>query len=167
MSTAIEHRVRTFWEKCGADPRTGVAAEEIAAFEVRHGLSLPQSVAAFYRAVNGTVELDSEVFAAWPLSEVGTVRDVVAPYRGVPDYGLICELLADAGDYFAFGDCMIWSQVLAVRLRPEPASTEVIWISGAAYAIVAPTFEEFWEEYLRDPVPVLWARHADIETLAG
>ena len=130
-------------------------------------MSLSHSVASFYRAVNGTVESDSEVFTAWPFSEVGTVRDVVAPYRGIPDYGRICELLADSGDYFAFADCMIWSQVLAVRLRPKLASTEVIWISGATYAIVAPTFEEFWERYLRNPVPVLWATLADIETLAG
>src|SRR5260370_17124617 len=126
MSPAIAQMVRAFWEKCGADPRPGVTADDIAAFEVRHGISLPPSVASFYRTVNGTVESDSEVFTVWPLNAVGTVRDIVTPYRGVPDYGRICELLPDAGDYFAFGDCMIWSQVLAVRLRPQPPSTQII-----------------------------------------
>jgi hypothetical protein len=62
----------------------------------------------------------------------------------------------------AFADGMIWSHVLAVRIRPRRRDTQVVWLCGDAYAVVARTFEEFWSHYLVDPNRVVWARDANV-----
>jgi hypothetical protein len=154
--TDIPARVRAFWDSIKATGRPGVSADELAAFQATHNVVLPPSVAAFYRTVNGTI-MDNEVFQAWPLAELGPVPSTVATYRGTPDYGAIVQTLPDANDYFAFGDCMILSQVMAVRLRPLHVGTPVVWIQGHYFVRVAGNFDEFWERYLVDPVSVLWA----------
>lgn len=106
--------------------------------------------------------MDKELFEAWPLADLGTLATTVATFRGIPDYGAIEQALPDAADYIAFGDCMMWSQVLAVRVRPYVAGTPVVWISGHHFARVASNFENFWERYLADPWSVLWARDVPI-----
>jgi hypothetical protein len=167
VTETIENRLVAFWRHRGVRLRAGVPSADLAAFEARHQLSLPFAVASFYREANGTTEGDEELFEVWPLEDVGTVRQVVAPHRGTPDYGRICDTLPDADSYFAFADCMIWSQVFAVRMRPKESTTQVVWISGAAWAVVAPTFEAFWEQYLVDPAPVLHASQVEINAGAG
>jgi len=154
--TDIPTRVREFWDSIDAAGRPGVSADELRAFEATHDVVLPPSVAAFYATINGTI-MDNEVFQAWPLAEVGPVPLTVASFRGIPDYGAIVEALPDANDYFAFGDCMIFSQVMAVRLRPPQVGTPVVWIQGHVFVRIANSFDEFWERYLADPVSVLWA----------
>jgi hypothetical protein len=52
---------------------------------------------------------------------------------------------------------MFWSQVLAVRLRPA-AETPTLWISEGTFVVVAPSFDDFWDVYRRDPVGVLHAQ---------
>jgi hypothetical protein len=51
---------------------------------------------------------------------------------------------------------MLWSQVVAVRLRPT-GETPVFWISGSMFVCVARTFDDFWEQYLEDPQAVVSA----------
>jgi len=151
---SVADRVRAFWLRLGAGVRRGTTTFEVAAFERLHGLTLPKSVAAFYQVVDG-MEDDDEVFTAWPLLGLGTVPVLVAPRGGIPDYRRICDSLPSANDYFAFGECMLWSQVLAVRLRPATVGTPVVCISGSTHREVAPSFEAFWEAYLQDANAVL------------
>jgi hypothetical protein len=62
---------------------------------------------------------------------------------------------------------MIWSQVFAVRFGPPAAATQVLWISGASYAVIAPTFDAFWDLYLSEPDAALFATRSVIKTTAG
>jgi hypothetical protein len=158
MTSGTPERVREHWRNSGTAPRAGTTAQDIAAFESTHRLALPPSVANFYATVNGMQPdaTDEELFVAFPLQEVKPVPESVGGYRGTPDYGPIVHLLPNANDYFVFGECMLWSQVLAVRLR-SASETETLWISGSTFVVVAPTFEDFWEIYLRAPVEVLYA----------
>jgi len=155
----VAHRVRVFWDETDAGVRPAVSSEELAAFEASHDCVLPASVAGFYLTANGMM-MDGELFVAWPLAEVGPVPITVAPFHRIPNYGTIVDTLPDAKDYFAFGDCMMWSQVFAVRILPAEAGTPVLWISGDTFIQVANSFDEFWETYLRDPWSVLWALSA-------
>jgi len=167
MEVSIDQRMRAHWQKSGAEPRAGAGREEIEACEQRIGRALPPDVASFYRGVNGSDQTDSDLFAAWPLAEIGSVAQVVTPFQGIPNYRDITQFLPEAGDYFAFADCMIWSQVLAVRVSLAGKPTQVAWLSGSSYAIVAPTFVEFWERYLADPPLVLWPEKSAIKSPAG
>jgi hypothetical protein len=159
--------VRAHLRAQGVEPNPGATAEAIARAEIRLGFQFPEDFVEFYRAIDGSESVGDSLFKLWPLAEVGSVPDVVAPYRGIPDYGQISQTLPGAGDYFAFADCLIWSHVLAVRLRPATCGTPVVWICGSAFAYVAPSFAKFWSLFLEEPDVVLWARGADVLPGAG
>ncbi|HEY7153734.1 MAG TPA: SMI1/KNR4 family protein [Gemmataceae bacterium] len=167
MSESIEQRVKAFWQVNGAMPRPGVTSADLRSFEQRICRALPADVAKFYLCVNGTVETTEWLFEAWPLEKVGSVPDVVTLFKGIPDYSDIADTLPDASEYFAFADCMIWSQVFAVRLGPSSGSTQVVWLSGSSYAVIAPTFDAFWNLYLSDPDAALFATNSVIKSRAG
>lgn len=158
--SSVPQQVRAHLVGEGAIPTPGATDEQIAAFEARHSLTLPPTVANFYRSFNGAT-MAPWITEFWPIDEVGPVPIVVTPFQGIPNYARIAHVLPDAADYFAFGDCMIWSHVLAVRLRPVGAETNVVWMCGSVYAHVAKDFDEFWTLYMNDPDVVLWARDAE------
>ena len=155
-SRSIAERVRDFWHDEGAAPRPGVTLAELRRAETNLGVRLPAGIASFFRTGNGTQGTSGDLFEAWPLERIGPVPDVLDSSGGSPDYRRIGSTLPDATEYFVFADAMIWSQVLAVRVGGS-VPTEVVWISGASFAVVAPTFEAFWERYLENPDAVVWA----------
>ena len=168
MEPTIDQRLRAFWHECGAVPRSGLNRDQLAACEHRLGRILPSEIASFYLGVNGTRETGPELFVAWPLGQVGSVPDVVSPFRGIPDYGDVARFLPEAADYFAFADSMIWSNIFAVRLSTAVnTTTQVVWLCGSSYAVVAPTFVEFWERYLANPSKVLCPAASTIRSPAG
>ncbi len=136
-----------YYEALSAEPRSGVARHELIAFENAHGIALPHPVREFYLrldGLNGDVpEFGLHALQLWPLLELSRVSDRVAQFRGIPDYGPIVDSLARAEEYIAFGDGAAWSHVLAFRVSPDAGP--VLWICGASYATMAPSFEEFWE----------------------
>jgi hypothetical protein len=166
---SLAKRVIAYYEALGAGPRPGVASRAITAFERGHALTLPPPVSEFYQELDG---LDGEVpdfgfhsLQLWPLAELATVTGRVAECRGAPDYGPIVNSLREADQYVAFGDGACWSHVLAFRLTPNAGP--VLWISGAHYAQMAPTFAEFWERYLDNPDSMLWPNDEQIVAPAG
>jgi hypothetical protein len=159
-------QVRDSWRECRAKPRPGATAEEIQAVEYRLGISLPPDIVYMFRTVNGTEETCGDLFSAWPVERLGPVPEVLTPFAGIPDYSKIGAVLPNATEYFVFADAMIWSQVLAVRIAQGKA-TEVVWISGDSFAVIAPTFQAFWERYLADIDSVVWALGATIHSAAG
>ncbi|HEY9228089.1 MAG TPA: SMI1/KNR4 family protein [Gemmatimonadaceae bacterium] len=165
----IGAEVAAYYEALGADPRPGVAPEELIAFESANRLTLPASVREFYLSLDG---LDGEVpefgfyaLQLWPLAKLTRVSVGVTAFRGVPDYGPIIDTLPDADEYVAFGDGAIWSHVLAFRLcrRAGP----VLWICGGSYAEIASDFDDFWRRYLQNPDALLWPSADQIISPAG
>lgn len=150
ISRLIEH-----WRRIAVDARPGLSDAEIAELETRHGVRLPPAMRQLHRGIDG-IELDDHALSVWPLRDIGRVSERVASYRGVPDYEPIAQTLPDADEYFAFADGMIWSAVLAMRLTPDGADAPVIWISGATWIELAPSFEELCEMHLRDPDAVVF-----------
>jgi len=161
IGRGIAERVRTRWQASGVGARAGALPEEVAGFEDRYRLSLPPSVRDFYAAVNGMEPggIDEGLFVAFPLAELRPIPEAVGAYGGTPDYRPIVRVLPDCSDYFVFGECMIWLNVVAVRLRPT-GPTPVLWICGSTFIPLARTFDEFWEAFLRDPSATLNGRPA-------
>lgn len=166
MIEPVEQRVRKFWTANGVLPRSGVATADLRACEQRIGRALPPDVARFYECINGTEETAEWLFEVWPIERIGAVPEVVTPFAGIPDYSEIAKRLPNAEEYFAFADCMIWSHVFAVRLGASSTPTQVVWLCGDSYAVLAPTFGAFWERYLDDAESMLFARQAVIDSPA-
>lgn len=156
--SAILARVKAYYAALGVEPRPGVAPGELAAWEENQRLTLPRSVRDFYLDFDGLAsevpEFGFHALQLWPLAELSRVSDRVAEFRGIPDYGPVVRTLPDADQYVAFGDGAIWSHILAFRISSRAG--RVLWICGASYAEVAPSFEEFWRAYLQDPDALLW-----------
>jgi hypothetical protein len=148
-------RVLEYWERTEAGARPGVSAEALRQFEGAHAVRIPREMAEFYQAADG-MRCDRQLLIVWPLAEVGRVPGSVATYRGTPDFGPITRTLPAADEYFAFADSMCWSHVYATRLTPAGEDSPVLWICGAAYEELAPSFGAYWERYLRDPESVVW-----------
>ena len=167
--TELVARVVAHYEALGAQPRPGASRAAFAAFEATRELALPAPVRALYEALNGLAgevpDLGFRALQLWPLAELTRVSEGVAEFRGLPDYGPITATLPDAAQYLAFGDGAVWSHILAVRLVPDAGP--VLWICGASYAEVAPSFDEFWRRYLAEPESVLWPSEEQIISPAG
>jgi hypothetical protein len=158
--TATIARVLDYWERTDAGARPGVSAEALREFEATHGVRMPPDMAEFYRAADG-MRCDGHLLVVWPLAEVGRVPDTVATFRGVPDFGPITRTLPGAGEYFAFADSMCWSHTYATRLTATGEDSPVLWICGAEYEALAPSFGAFWERYLHDGESVVWPGMAE------
>jgi hypothetical protein len=161
MPLAIADRVRLAWTKAGDDVPAGASESDIADVETRRGHRLPEQVRSFYRAINGNELAGPDLFEFWPVEKLASLEEV-ATFQGIPDFGGIVRTLPNAADYLAFGDVMIWSHVLAVRVAPAHANPSVVWLCGPHWAQVADTFDDFWHQYLADPNAVLWATSAHI-----
>ena len=98
------------WSETGAKPRPGFSSAALASFTLPGGRSLPRDFAAMYEATDG-IEDDGNLFALWPLAEVGRVPDRLSDFRGIPNYEGIAQTLPDAAQYVVFADYMIWSHV--------------------------------------------------------
>lgn len=149
----LAERVARAWSESGVEPRPGVDARALDDFLLHNGVRAPEELASFYRATNG-IESDANLFAVWTLGAVRRVPEALGDFRGAPDYGEIAQALPDAEAYFVFADYMIWSHVFAVRAPAVEGAAlgPVVWICGSEYGVAAPTFADFWEHYLRDPL---------------
>jgi hypothetical protein len=151
--------IRNRWYRLGAEPRTGVSAEEIAAFERRHSVRLPASVRSFFEFTDGMTEglTDEELIGFWSLSQLGNVPAVLSDFRGIPDYGTIAANLPGGQSYFVFADYSIWCHVYAVRLTDDSGQpADVIWICGAKWCSLYSSFEAFLHAYAELPLQVLF-----------
>ena len=161
---SLAARVEEYYEALGAPPRPGVGPAELAAFEAAHGLTLPRAVRDLYLRLDGlegdVPEFGFHALQLWPLTELSRVSDRVAQFGGIPDYRPIVHSLPEAAQYVAFGDGAVWSHVLAFRLSPHGGP--ILWICGASYAEMAPSFEAFWERYLENPDSMLWPEEGQV-----
>jgi hypothetical protein len=152
--------IRRHWQSLGVRIREGVSDQDIAGFEQRYAVRLPEAVRRFYQFIDGMDygSCDEELISFWPLSEVAPVPQKVAPFRGIPDYGGIESSLPEANSYFAFADHSLWVYVYAVRLSADPAfSAPVVSIAGGnCWQPLASSFVEFLQRYGADPRSVLF-----------
>src|SRR3981189_2824679 len=96
--------IRQSWQSLDIPVRAGLSQEALRAFERRYGVRLPEDVQRFYRFMDGMEygSTDEALYCFWPLSEVGTVPEKLAGFRGIPDYGDIESNLPEAESYFVF-----------------------------------------------------------------
>ena len=151
--------VRDRWRALGFPIRPGVSDAAILDFESRHGVHLPAEVRKFYTCIDGMEygSTDEELISFWPLAEVGPASLKLANFRGIPDCGYIESTLPEVHSYFVFADFLIWSHVYAVRLSPDPhTSNTVILIANSQYwRLLASSFGEFFSRYAACPESVL------------
>ncbi len=129
--------------------REPVSPETIAQFERQWNLELPPDMREFYRLMDGTSKdqaITDFLFCIWPLSEVKPIPTSLPE----PVYSEFSNV-TDAGRILCFSDCMIESDVFAIRaFGPH----EVMSVYSGRN-VVASSFTDFLSRMLADPISLM------------
>jgi hypothetical protein len=141
----IIDRLERYWSTPGRGEanRSGknVTEEEIKAFEARKQVRLPADLRAFFLCLNGTDgNGDYQLFRFLAFDEF----EAVESWK---------PRLIDAESYFDFADFMIDCYRYAIYLGNEPTWQNRVILTGyPGNPVVAQSFTEFLELYLRDDI---------------
>jgi hypothetical protein len=145
----LVRRIHVRWLDSSAPLEPGTAPSDLAAFEARHGVRVPPAFAALWGAANGN-HGDENLTRFWPLAEIRRLTEE-DQLRGKG------RLPAEARDYFAFADYMIFSHVYAIRLTADGQDGPVWWVfSATEHVEIGPTFEAFLRAYAAEPESILF-----------
>ena len=139
----ILERVDKYWYESALARglRAPVVASEsdLEAFEQNNGVRLPADLRKYFLELNGTDgDGDAQIFRFWPLGEIRRVDR--------KDFALL-----DADSYFLFADYLMESWYYAIYLGNDPFFQNRVILTGfPRNPVVAQTFSEFLELYLRD-----------------
>jgi hypothetical protein len=152
MAASFVSRLKQRWEELGLAHAPAASAPQIAAFELRYGVKLPEDLRDYFRQLNGLDighegASDLDLISFWRLDQVeqgeGENRDI----------------------YF-FADWSIDTCLYGVQLSSGLTSSPV-FLDCAGYdkrtdlLKVASSFSEFIEGYLRKDEFVLYGKTAD------
>ena len=129
----------------GYGPRPGATDDEIAAFESRHGLRLPDDLREYFRQVNGTAEYPD---------------DLLTNFLSLVDVKPITDRLSenDVARYFVFADQMISAPDFAIGLGGSTPSVVRCW--GNELQPVSDSFLTFIRLFMEDPWTIHLHDHA-------
>ncbi len=145
-NTSLWNRIIEHWRQCNIPFCHGVSPGEIARFEARYGVALPNDVRDYFLAVNGTgQEMDPDLYRFWPLIEVNLVQEILtATNPGQKAYQ----------DCFVFADHCISCWDYAVRLTSDPRQPAPVFrVTGGMLPgeMMRASFREFMEMYVANP----------------
>ncbi|HWY53315.1 MAG TPA: SMI1/KNR4 family protein [Terriglobales bacterium] len=141
----IEH-----WRSLNLLIAPGNTEEKVREFESRNGVMLPLDFREYLLSVNGMVQVggqdcDPNGFAFWPIARVKSVRKEYAEHSTpLPE-------VQDPDAYFVFVDYLQWCWAYAIRVGAGPSEGgQIIHVGTIRSKVVAPSFTEFVDLYLRD-----------------
>jgi SMI1 / KNR4 family (SUKH-1) len=112
---------------------------DIAAWEAKYGVRLPDDLVAYVKRVNGnfggeTLEFDHEGMSFLPLSAMVPEKEWSEQY--------------DGAGMFVFADMLVQCYWWCVHLTPEPSERTSIFLRGSRLCLVAESLEEFLDAYI-------------------
>lgn len=149
---AVIDAVRERWTQAGVLAESVADAAQLATFEQRYGVVLPPALRYYFTTVNGTaigacgMEDGDNLMGFWHLDQVHTFAEEDATGTH-----------PDAGTTFVFADHSIWVFAFGIQLSADPnALAPIVTDCAPAFHVVAASFTEFLEAYLRDDAEVLF-----------
>jgi hypothetical protein len=140
----VEH-----WRAQGIRLASGATTEDIAAFQVRYGVTLPADFKAYFLRVNGMIQLgndseDEHGFSFWPLWKLKDLRALRDDEEvEVPDVNLMKN--------FVFADYLQWSWAYAINLDADAATWgQIVPVGALTHTVIAPSFSGFVDLYVAD-----------------
>jgi len=144
VGEATHDILRDWWR--GHDGPTGesIPEEAVAAFEKRHGLTLPDDFRAYLlHASPATEEMDAECTTWWPFERLRTLPEEC------PDDAPAPILLGRDAQCVVFADHLIWCWAWAICCADDENHGKVILVSGDD-RFVADSFTDFVRRHLTD-----------------
>jgi SMI1 / KNR4 family (SUKH-1) len=121
---------------------TGVSDDEIRRFEQRAGVKLPADLSTYFKKMDGMQgeETDHQDIRFWSLNEMKPV------FEEIPSADVTLH-------YVVFADYSLWAHAYAIYIGGTPEGRVAI-VGGDSPLVVADSFAEFIDMYLRDPLSI-------------
>lgn len=151
METYI-YSVKEKWAGEGMPVSEPATLEDISVFSSKNNVVLPQDLIAYFTQLNGTSDsFDNGFFTFYSLLQFKTIKEELGDYGGIPDYRNLVNLLPDHEHCFVFADHSLHLICYAIRLYDRPSeNNEVYALCGEVFGVIANSFTEFMNLYLRD-----------------
>lgn len=118
----------------GVRLREPATADEVRAFEQRNGVCIPADMSAYVRTLNGTLDMDPDLFLFWPLSAFSL------------------SAVQNNEKLFVFADYSISAAEYVVSMSSERGLHSTIYtFDGQTHRVIAQSLCEFTDLYMRDP----------------
>ena len=143
--------LKRYWLRHGIKLNHGVSEDELATFEAKYHVRLPEDVREYLAAVNGfdgseRWMTDENVITFLALNEIKPLSEAWSPK------------IADADSYFVFADYSLSAHVYAIWLSNDSENANLVTVAYNDKNLikVASSFSEFVQEYLEDNNAVLF-----------
>lgn len=147
---SIYQKLIDYWTIGGLKISAGCSQEEISGFESKNGVLFPEDFRNYLLHVDGMVpvatdDCDENGFSFWTLARIKNVVKEFAQHSSpIPK-------VANADQYFVFADYLQWSWAYAIQLTNHLSeSNQIIHVGTLRPKVIARSFTEFVELYLRD-----------------
>lgn len=132
--TSVGELVKQHWLRQGIKLRRGASEGELAAFESKYNVCLPEDMRECFSVVNGFEnsggwDVDNEMITFFSLEEIESLS------------------ASDAISYFVFADWSISAHVYAIRLSKDCAALTPVVVTHDKLVKVANSFGEFMKGY--------------------
>ena len=122
---------------------------KLLSFELENGVLIPSDLAEYFKLLNSANKgLDKDLYEFYSFGQVKSVKNGLAFWRGIPDYGNIINTLKECENCFVFAHYQFHLFTYAIRLYQSKTDVnEAYMICGDKYKIVANSFSDFLELY--------------------
>ena len=146
---ATSEALKRFWQDQRIILKPGALESELASFETKYGVCLPEDLRSYLQTVNGfdCTEhwvTDENLITFLSLNEVKPLSEYWS------------EEIANAVSYFVFADYSISAHVYAIRLSDVAAVNDVVVVYDSNLINVANSFSGFVDGYLANNNGVLF-----------
>jgi hypothetical protein len=142
--------LKRYWQRHGIKLNLGASEEELAAFESKYQVGLPEDLREYFATVNGFDGsehwmTDENVITFLTLNEMKSLSEAWSPK------------IADAASSFVFADYSLSAHVYAIRLFNGSENDNPVVVAYDENPVkVASSFSEFVQGYLEDNNAVLF-----------
>lgn len=121
-------------------------------FESANGLLLPPDLVEYFRLLENTSDkVAPNLYEFYPLHQFTSVKNGLAYWSGIPDYGNIVNTLEGCEYCFAFADYQFHLFTYVIRLHQHyEGVNEIYVICGDKYKMIAKSFSAFLDLYFDD-----------------
>ncbi len=149
-------KVKGLWQASEIEISPPATFDEVQRFQNRYKLIIPEDLENYFLSLNGTgSSYDNNLFRFYSLQHFLPIGESLIKWGGIPNYRNIVKTLRQHEECFVFSDHSFHLFVYAIRLNKNRLGDNQIYImQGADYEVIANSFSDFLELYLKDD-PIL------------
>jgi hypothetical protein len=153
FTDSAARKLNRHWKSHGLRIAPGGSQKSVRKFESRYSVILPKDLREYFLTLDGMIdqlgsECDREGFGFYSLSRV---KNICEEYASLKMKRPILPTISNPENYFVFVDYLQWCWAYAIRLSNNLSeSNEVIHVGTVEPKVIAQSFSEFVDLYLKD-----------------